>query len=111
MYDSKNFDLGEKSQFDAELLRYDAALAQNFEVIQTNWSGNAQQYMKPHIVTGIDTGSLSQAALDIRTAHLSEYGGTVSVVLTKGAHSWASRTRYYYYAKYSGVYIGIWSSD
>lgn len=90
---------------------FDAGRGVDFEVLETNWSGNAQAYMKPHIVTAIDTVSLLQAAKDIRTAHLSKYGGTVAVVLMRGDHAWASRTNYYYYARYRGVFIGIWSSD
>lgn len=93
--------------------REDPADLNSFTVLQTNWSAGAQQYMKPHIIAAIDTnpGSLTKASEEVRTAHLREYGGTVAVVLAKGANSWASKTNFYYYAVYKGVYIGVWSSD
>ena len=86
-----------------------------YTVHQTNWSGNAQQYMKPHIVTALDTESVLDACASIRTAHLSKYGGTVSVIITKCWNPWAVNTKYYYDATYRNdnglFYIAIFSSD
>ena len=108
--DKKLFD-NELDEIDSDISSVSERAVGDYVVLKTDWSNNAQVYMKSHIVTAIDTVSLGQAAKDIRTAHLSKYGGTVAVCLMKGYHAWASNTNFYYHARYKNVYIGIWSSD
>lgn len=111
-YNQDSKDLIKTKEANTELL---ALAVGTYKIIITNMPVNAQQYLKPHIVTALDTESTREASISITNAYTSQYGGTISVIITKCWADWTSNTPYHYDAEYSNsngtFYISIFSSN